>query len=243
MTELPEGLVSIQDFIRWGASRFNAEGLFFGHGTDNALDESAVLVLHAINLPPDLAVDFRDCRLTPAERRTVTDLLEARIRERKPAAYLTNKTWFAGLAFHVTEDVLVPRSPLAELIESGFEPWVDAEQVQKVLDLCTGSGCIGIAAAVYMPHIEVDLSDISVAALDVARQNLIEHGVDDRVHAIHSDLFEGLRARGTIVATYPSAATALNYGTAQVIPTVRDPSQVAAQAWRTITRISEESRR
>ncbi len=195
MTEPPEGLVSIQDFIRWGASRFNAAELFFGHGTDNPFDESAALVLHAIHLPPDLPADYLDCRLDPVERRAVTELLEARIRERKPAAYLTNRTWFAGLVFHITEDVLVPRSPLAELVESGFEPWVDAEGVDGVLDLCTGSGCIGIAAAVYMPHIQVDISDISQAALDVARQNLAEHGVGDRVHVIHSDLFGGLAGR------------------------------------------------
>ena len=195
MTEPPEGLVSIQDFIRWGASRFNAAELFFGHGTDNAFDESATLVLHAIHLPPDLPSDYRDCRLDPVERQAVTELLEARVRERKPAAYLTNQTWFAGLMFHVTEDVLVPRSPLAELVESGFEPWVDADGIGRVLDLCTGSGCIGIAAAVYMPHIQVDLSDISEAALGIARQNLAEHGVDDRVHVIHSDLFGCLAGR------------------------------------------------
>jgi len=195
MTEPPEGLVSIQDFIRWGASRFNAAELFFGHGTDNPFDESAALVLHAIHLPPDLPADYLGCRLDPVERRAVTELLEARIRERKPAAYLTNRTWFAGLVFHITEDVLVPRSPLAELVESGFEPWVDAEGVDGVLDLCTGSGCIGIAAAVYMPHIQVDISDISQAALDVARQNLAEHGVGDRVHVIHSDLFGDLAGR------------------------------------------------
>ena len=122
MAAAPEGLLTIQDFIRWGASRFNAEGLFFGHGTDNALDEATTLVLFALHLPPDLPAIYRDCRLTWPERETIADLLERRIGERKPAAYLTNRAWFAGLEFYVNEDVLVPRSPLAELVEAGFDP-------------------------------------------------------------------------------------------------------------------------
>ncbi len=192
MSEQPDGLISIQDFVRWGASRFNAAGLFFGHGTDNALDEALHLVLHALHLPPDLPPNYRDCRLTPAERVAVTDLVERRISERKPAAYLTQRAWFAGIEFHVNEDVLVPRSPLAELIEAGFDPWIDAEGVTRVLDLCTGSGCIGIATAVYLPHVVVDLVDISPAALRVAETNIDNHGLHERVRALESDLFCGL---------------------------------------------------
>lgn len=195
MSEQPDGLVSIHDFVRWGASRFNAAGLFFGHGTDNALDEAMHLVLHALHLPPDLPTTYRDCRLTAGERVTVTDLVERRIRERKPAAYLTQRAWFAGLELYVNEDVLVPRSPLAELIEAGFDPWIDAERVGRMLDLCTGSGCIGIAAAVYLPHVEVDLVDISAAALRVAERNIERHGVGDRVHPLESDLFSALEGR------------------------------------------------
>jgi ribosomal protein L3 glutamine methyltransferase len=195
MSEQPDGLISIQDFVRWGASRFNAAGLFFGHGTDNALDEASHLVLHAIHLPPDLPTAYRDCRLTAGERVAVTDLVERRISERKPAAYLTQRAWFAGLEFYVNEDVLVPRSPLAELIEAGFDPWIDAEGVGRVLDLCTGSGCIGIAAAVYLPHVEVDLVDISVAALRVAEKNMENHSLTDRVRVVESDLFSALDGR------------------------------------------------
>lgn len=138
MPSPPEGLVSIQDYIRWGTSRFNAAGLFFGHGTDNALDEAAHLVLCALHLPPDLPDAYRACRLTEEERVAILSLFERRIQERIPAAYLTHQAWFAGLEFYVDESVLVPRSPLAELVETGFGPWVEPETLARVLDLCTG---------------------------------------------------------------------------------------------------------
>jgi ribosomal protein L3 glutamine methyltransferase len=189
MAEQPDGLITIQDFVRWGASRFNAAGLFFGHGTDNAIDEAAHLVLGTLSLEPGLPAGFRDCRLTPAERVQVCDVLERRIVERIPAAYLTGRTWFAGLEMIVTPDVLVPRSPIAELVEAGFEPWIDGEVVGRVLDLCCGSGCIGVAAAVHLPDVDVDLVDISPDALDVARRNVARHGVGDRVRTFASDLF------------------------------------------------------
>jgi len=192
MAAAPEGLLTIQDFIRWGASRFNAEGLFFGHGTDNAIDEATALVLFALHLPPDLPAIYRDCRLTWPEREAVTEVLDRRIGERKPAAYLTNRAWFAGLEFFVNEDVLVPRSPLAELVEAGFDPWLEPESIERVLDLCTGSGCIGIAAAVYLPDAEVDLADISRPALDVAARNVAAHGLNDRVRILESDMFNGI---------------------------------------------------
>ena len=192
MASPPDGLISIQDYIRWGASRFNAAGLFFGHGTDNALDEATQLILFALHLPPDLPVNYRDCRLTSDERVAVVDLFERRIAERRPAAYLTNKAWFAGLEFYVDENVLVPRSPIAELVEAGFDPWVDPESVRRVLDLCTGSGCIGIAAAVHLPDAKVDLADVSAAALQVAARNLGAHGLEERVRVLESDLFDAL---------------------------------------------------
>lgn len=195
MASLPDGLLTIQDYIRWGASRFNADGLFFGHGTDNALDEATQLVLHALHLPPDLPAMYRDCRLTDGERAAILDLFERRIVERKPAAYLTHKVWFAGLEFFVDENVLVPRSPMAELVESGFDPWLDPESIGRVLDLCTGSGCIGIAAAVYLPDAEVDLADISPAALAVASRNVASHGLEERVQVMESDLFAALEGR------------------------------------------------
>lgn len=192
MAEQPDGLITIQDFIRWGASRFNAGGLFFGHGTDNALDEAAQLVLGALNLDPDLPATFRDCRLTPAERVAVCDLIERRVVERLPAAYLTGRAWFAGLEFFVNDQVLVPRSPIAELIEAGFDPWIDGERLRRVLDLCAGSGCIGIASAYYLPDADVDLAEVSPPALEVARVNVERHGLGDRVRVLESDLFGAL---------------------------------------------------
>jgi ribosomal protein L3 glutamine methyltransferase len=192
MAEQPDGLITIQDFVRWGASRFNAAGLHFGHGTDNAIDEAVQLVLGAVSLDPGLPASFRDCRLTPAERVRVTDMIERRVVERTPAAYLTGRSWFAGLELVVTPEVLVPRSPIAELIEAGFEPWIDDESVRRVLDLCCGSGCIGVAVAVHLPDVDVDLVDISTAALDVARRNVARHGVEDRARVVASDLFDAL---------------------------------------------------
>ena len=192
MAEAPDGLITIQDFIRWGATRFNRAGLWFGHGTDNALDEAAHLVLGALELDPGLPAAFRECRLTAAERAAVADLVERRVGERVPAAYLVGRAWFAGLAFEVNEEVLIPRSPIAELVEAGFDPWIDSARVGRVLDLCTGSGCIGIAAAVYLPDADVDLVDISPGALEVARRNVVRHGVEDRVRVLESDLFDAL---------------------------------------------------
>ncbi|MCG6863585.1 MAG: 50S ribosomal protein L3 N(5)-glutamine methyltransferase [Chromatiaceae bacterium] len=210
MPSPPEGLLTIQDFIRWGASRFNAEKLFFGHGTDNALDEAAQLVLHALHLPPDLPAIYRECRLTFPERAAVCDLLERRITERKPAAYLTNRAWFAGLEFYVNENVMVPRSPLAELVEAGFDPWIEPEGARRVLDLCAGSGCIGIACAVYLPEAEVDLADVSPTALEVASRNLERHHLEERVHVLESDLFDGVGERryDVIVSNPPYVSTA-----------------------------------
>jgi ribosomal protein L3 glutamine methyltransferase len=164
----------------------------------DAIDEAAFLVLHALHLPPDLADDYFQAALTPTEKDTVLALLKQRVRERKPAAYITHKAWFMGLPFYVDERVLVPRSPMAELIECHFAPWllnVNIDAVHNILDLCTGSGCIGIACAYAFPQARIDLADISAAALEVARRNIREHGLKERVEAIQSDLFSALQGR------------------------------------------------
>lgn len=184
-------LISVRDYIRWGASQFNAAELFFGHGTDNAWDDALQLVLHALHLPLPLNPDVLDTRLTLAERKEVVALLRRRIDERMPTAYLTGTAWFAGLPFRVDPRVLVPRSPIAELIENQFSPWL-LQEPEYILDLCTGSGCIGIACAYAFPEAAVDLSDISRDALEVAQRNIDIHEVGHRVRAIESDVFDNL---------------------------------------------------
>lgn len=188
-------LSSILDFIRWGASQFRAAELSFAHGMASALDEATYLVLHSLHLPVDTPELYFASKLTQAEKQKVVDILERRIIERKPAAYLTHEAWFAGLPFYVDERVLVPRSPIAELIEKQFYPWTDETQVAHILDLCTGSGCIGIACAYAFPRAEVDLSDISADALTVAKLNIERHGVQAHVQTIESDLFTDLNGK------------------------------------------------
>ena len=185
-------LRSLRDWVRWGASRFNEAGLFFGHGTDNALDEALALVLHALHLRHDIPADYLDARITAAESAAVAELFAQRLDRRIPAAYLIGEARFAGLDFYVDENVLIPRSPIAELIEEGFAPWLDPDQVSSVLDLCCGSGCIGIACAYAFPLALVDLADISPAALDVATRNIERHDLEGRVRALRADVYDGL---------------------------------------------------
>lgn len=185
-------LLTIRDWIRWGASRFAGARLCFGHGTDNALDEAWLLVLHALHLDHSLPESYLDCRVTASEAASIASLFDRRTNERLPAAYLTGRAWFAGLEFVVNPSVLVPRSPLAELIEQGFAPWMEPGQVSRVLDLCTGSGCIAIATAHHLPETQVDAVDISPEALAVARENLANHGLEGRVNLLQGDLYEPL---------------------------------------------------
>lgn len=185
-------LDTAKDFVRWGASAFSRAKLQFEHGTSNAVDEALNLVLHGLGLGHDIPPWLLDGRLTAAEKRTCYDLLRRRVEERKPYAYITRKVRFAGLDFYVDERVLVPRSPIAELIEAGFEPWIEADRVSKVLDLCTGSGCIAIACAYAFGDAAVDATDISNDALDVARINVDKLHVADRVLLHKADVFDGL---------------------------------------------------
>jgi len=187
---MPDNLQTIRDMIRWAVSRFNNAGLFYGHGTDNALDEALAMTLHVLSLDYSLPDNYLDCRLTDREKQNIAEIIDQRIQTRKPLSYLTGTAWFAGMQFRVNEHVLVPRSPIAELIAEGFYPWVEPENVHHVLDLCTGSGCIGIATAARLPQVEVLLSDISNQALAVARQNIEMHGLQNRIRAIKSDVYE-----------------------------------------------------
>lgn len=214
MSQDYQELVTVKDFIRWAATRFNGGNLYYGHGTDNALDEALYLVLQTLDLPPNLPETYFDARLTGEEKAHLAQLIERRVKENIPVAYLTNRAWFAGLSFYVDERVLVPRSPIAELIERRFEPWVDPERVERVLDLCTGSACIAIACAYAFPDAMVDGADISADALDVAQINVEEHGLEGQVELIQSDLFSELEDRSyDIIVTNPPYVDVLDMST------------------------------
>jgi ribosomal protein L3 glutamine methyltransferase len=184
-------LHSLRDFLRWSVSSFNRSGVFFGHGTDNAWDEALHLINHVLHLPAGGDERFLDARLTQGEKEQIIALVNRRVEERIPAPYLTGEAWFAGLKFKVDERVLIPRSPIGELIEHCFQPWLASEPA-SILDLCTGSGCIGIACAYAFPEASVDISDISPDALAVAKDNIRQHRLENRVRAVQSDLFANL---------------------------------------------------
>lgn len=184
-----QNLRTVNDLIRWGASRFGEADIHFGHGTDNAIDEAAHLTLHALHLPATLPPALYTAALTDDEVRRVRALLERRITERRPAAYLTGQAWFCGLPFHVDERVLIPRSPIAEMITRQFEPWVVPDRIERVLDICTGSACIAVACAYAFPDATIDASDLSPGALEVAAKNVERHHVAGRVRLYQSDLF------------------------------------------------------
>ncbi|MEZ5546688.1 MAG: 50S ribosomal protein L3 N(5)-glutamine methyltransferase [Pseudomonadales bacterium] len=189
-------LHTLRDYIRWTASYFNQAKVFFGHGTDNAWDEAVLLVFGCLHLPWDTDHTAMDARLTRQEKENICRVVVRRVNERIPLAYLTNEAWFAGLPFYVDERVLIPRSPIAELIERGFTPWLCGDEVHQILDLCTGSGCIGIACAMAFPESEVDLSDVSEDALAVAGINIRNHHLEKRVSLYQSNLFNELPLKG-----------------------------------------------
>jgi len=194
-SESLNALTTIRDFIRWGSSEFNRRELTFGHGFATAFDEAKFLILHMLALPLDWPEDYLDCVLTDTERKQVLEILQQRINSRQPVAYITRESWFCGLKFYVDERVLVPRSPIAELIANHFEPWIDSARVHRILDLCTGSACIAIACQYLFEEAEVFGSDISRDALEVARINCREHELSDQLTLYESDLFDRIPAQ------------------------------------------------
>lgn len=195
---------TLRDAVLQAAARLDDVDLSYGHGTDNALDEAAWLVGHTLGLASHQLDQHLERRLTPTEREAVTRIIDARIATRKPAAYLLKEAWFAGLKFYVDERVIVPRSLIGESILDGFQPWVRPERVRRVLDLCTGSGCIAIAIAKAFPDAHVDAVDISADALDVARINIGHYELGQRVRPILSDLYAAIDGeRYDVIVTNP----------------------------------------
>lgn len=195
---------TVEQLIHYGTLLFEQSQLWFGHGTDNAFDEAAELVFFGTGLRHEDAADVYSTQVGAAERAAVLELFERRIRERIPAAYLTHRMWFAGYEFYVDERVLVPRSPIAELVQAQFQPWIAPEKIRRLLDIGTGSGCIAIASALAVPQARVDATDISDDALAVTAINIATHGVQERVRAIRSDVFAALRGeRYDIIVSNP----------------------------------------
>ena len=203
MTNPIDDLHSVRDYLRYASSQFSASPVFFGHGTDNVWDEAVQLVMRSLHLPLENNTVFLDARLTRSERELILERIRRRVSERVPLAYLLGEAWFMGMPFHVDERVLVPRSPIGELIENGFQPWLGDKTVDRILDLCTGSGCIGIGAASVFTEAEVDLSDISADALAVAESNIELHGVRDRVRTVQSDVFDAINGRYDVIVSNP----------------------------------------
>ncbi len=203
--ELIEQLHTAGDFVRFASSEFNRADIFFGHGNDNAWDEAVTLVMFTLALPEQLSTQIMACRLTASEKMQIMAVIERRISEQVPAAYITQQATFAGLPFYVDERVLVPRSPIGEYIEKRFFPLINEHQdVHRILDLCTGSGCIALACAHYFPEAEVDAVDLSEDALNVAQINIENHGLTEQVIPIQSDVFSGvLGQKYDLIVTNP----------------------------------------
>jgi ribosomal protein L3 glutamine methyltransferase len=188
-------LVTVGDCVRWAQTCFERAGIHFGHGTDNAWDEALHLIFGTLKLDWGSDPSVLDCRVSGTEKAAVMRNVERRVDERIPVPYLTGRAWFAGLEFKIDRRAIIPRSPIAELIEREFSPWYVGADIQRVLDLCCGSGCIGLAIAAWMPDTRVDLVDIDEQALALARENRDLLGLEQRVELIGSDLFAQLRGR------------------------------------------------
>jgi len=201
-------LCTVRDLLRFAVSRFNEAGLAFGHGTDNAYDEAVYLILHTLHLPLDRLEPFLDARLTPAEVQPVLSILERRVVERIPAAYLTQEAWLGAFRFYVDPRVIVPRSHIAEVLAHAHTWIPEADEVSSALDLCTGSGCLAILLAHTFPNAAVDAVDLSADALQVAARNVGDYGLDTTIRLVQSDLFDGLGdARYDVIVSNPPYVT------------------------------------
>ena len=196
-------LHSIMDWVRFAASEFERHHVYYGHGTDNPWDEALLLVTASLHMPFDITPQQANCHLIESEKILLAERIERRIHERIPVAYLINEAMFCGLPFYVDERVLVPRSPLAEMIQNRISPWMDGKEPNRILDLCCGSGCIGIASLQAFPDAQLDLADLSRDALDVAEINIDRHQLFDQVAAIESDLFANLQPGYDLILSNP----------------------------------------
>ena len=197
-------LKTVRDWLRFAVTRFNEAGLSFGHGTTNARDEAAYLILHTLKLPLDRLDPFLDKTLSAKEIAAVKQMLRGRIEQRVPAAYLTNEAWLGDLRFYVDERVIVPRSYIAELLRDELSPWVkDRESVGATLDLCTGSGCLAILLAQIFPNARVDATELSPDALEVASRNVSDYGLEERIRLVRGDLFAGLTGPYQLIVSNP----------------------------------------
>lgn len=203
IVEIAEHLVTPRDFMRFGVSQFECAGIFYGHGTDNAWDECLTLVLTTLSLPMDVGEEVLDARLLPYEREEIARLIKSRAEQNIPLPYLLNKAWFAGLSFFVDERVLIPRSPVFEIIQANFKPWYHGAYPGRILDLCAGSGCIGIACAYQFDEANVVLADLSEGALDVAAINIEQHQLQSKVVTKQSDLFGNLDGLFDVIVCNP----------------------------------------
>jgi len=196
LTSITKQLETVADYYRYGATLFNQADLFYGHGSESAFSDAYTLIMHALSLAPEFDTSLMTCRLIDTEKERVLSLFNRRIEEQIPVAYLTNIAYFAQLPFYVDERVLIPRSPIGELIEQRFAAFLSGKSApQRILDLCTGSGCIAIACASYFSEAEVDAVDLSVDALNVAQINIDNHGVSEQVIPIQSDVFSGIQGQ------------------------------------------------
>ena len=201
--KVADDLITLRDYLRFGLSSFRGADIFLGHGTDNAWDESLALILYALHLPINMDPSILDSRLTREERVKILALFKQRIDTRTPVPYLTKQAWFCGLAFFVDERVLIPRSPINEMIQAKFKPWYQGDYPERILDLCAGSGCIGIACAYAFDEAEIVLADLSQEALDVANINIAKHDLNHCIETCASDLFKNVQGVFDLIVCNP----------------------------------------